>query len=1782
MTTAYFSLASGNFSQNWTNTGLITSADNWSGVASIMGYRGDGLAVSTGADPRTITAHDSARVVDVNHNQTTGAFTTGGVTEFELADPTIGLAGSGTARAPYLVLHMDATGRENLELTFRLRDLDGSGDNAVQQINVQYRIGDTGAWTNVDLGYFADVTTGPSTLGSDIPVTLSLPSAVNGQAEVQIRIMTTDAAGADEYVGIDDIGVSSVASGSAPADVTIDDVTLTENDDGTQTATFTVTRSNDNGDFTVDYATADDTAATGDGDYASATGTLTFAAGSGILSQTVSVTINGDLDIENTEQFFVNLSNVVNTSGTATIADGQGVGTITNDDFPPTVSIGDASLVEGDSGQTYLVFTVTRTDENSEFSVEWATQNGTASMSSDYNGDLGEIFFTQGGALSQTISIAVNGDTLVEGDETLTVVLSNINNTVGSTTIADDTGAGVILNDDVTKIYEIQGAGHTSAMNGQQVTTLGVVTAIDKDGNGYWIQDPNGDGDRNTSDGIYVFTSTPVGPEIVVGNLVRVSATVSEFAPGGSANLTLTELVSVTSTVVLATGQALPTAMVIGDTANGADYTPPLTSLGSTTNAFDPTVDGVDFWESLEGMRVTLQDFRTTSAFKSSFGEVVGTMDVGANDSANSRGGLTISDESPNGTLPADKAFDFNPERIQLDDEALGGSIGAITSVGQTVVGDDVTGIVSYGQGFYDVNVTQAVTFDPSTLVKETTTIEANLDRLTVATFNVRNLAPIGFNGGDGVTTQTTLNNLSDAITGNLGAPDIVGLQELQDFNGASTTGGSDATLTMTQLIDTIFQRTGIQYRGILSDPYDDQEGGANGGNIQVAFLYRAEAVTPSAGNGLVATSNPMIMKYPTADRIGDPRIDGGAFDNTRASVPIEFLPAGYTETQGGSFWVINNHFSSKGGSAVMIGSNLDNEYYAEPLNSDSVKREGQAIAVKAFIDGILADGNPMNDKIIALGDFNDFQIFPVVEIIEGEIERLVAGSGNTPSTFVTGEQVLKALIELLPPAERYSYNFDGNGQALDNVIATLDLLVGAQYDIVHINSEFASQLSDHDPGVASLLFARSAAIATEGADVFTAASYLARFGATRGSLTGDDTVYALGGDDLIEGSAGADTLNGGSGFDTVDYTGSDAAVTVNLTTNTASGGWAAGDTLIQIENLTGSAFDDFLTGSGTLNILNGGLGADTMAGGANNDTYYVDNLGDIVTDTSGVADIVYASISYTLVDADNANLTGQVEHLTLTGTDDIDGTGNAVNNVIRGNGGANTLDGGAGVDTLFGEAGVDHLIGGEGNDILDGGTGADTLEGGNGYDTYTVDDAGDVVVEGASGGFDTVKSTALTYVLGDYVETLNLVGAGAQDGTGNAQANTINGNNFNNLLNGAAGADILNGNGGADTLNGGDDNDKLYGGAAGDDLVGGAGNDLLDGGANDDDMAGGAGNDTYYVDSASDTVAETAGEGTLDKVFVSAAAFALSADADVETIQVTNAAGAAITGSSIANKIYGADGGDSFDGLGGNDYLAGGLGVDTLNGGDGNDIMDGGAGDDVMAGGAGIDTYYVDSFSDSVAEGADAGVDTIRTILDGYGLGANLENLILTGTGNQDGSGNALNNVLTGNDDNNSLEGLDGNDRLVGADGSDDLYGGAGLDTLLGGAGDDLLYGGSGNDKLTGGAGRDYFVATDSIGVSLSGPVETDSILDLEAGEVIGLNIAELHFQASFNGTAGQAKLIYTAANGGSTLFQLDINGDNRVDYQLRINGDQTANTHIATDPNDAAGGWYLYGGTP
>ncbi len=352
MSNVYHQLASGSLSQSWTDISLLDQNDVWDNVASIQGFLGDFDGTTSGIDPRTLTAA-ALGALDVNGNETNpNTFTTGGVAEFEIADPTVALAGSGTADAPSLVLYLDATGRQDVRVQFNARDIDGSADNAAQQLAVQYRIGDTGDWINVPDGYFADVTQGPDISGQVTPVDLVLPAEVNNQAEVQVRILTTNAGGSDEWVGIDDINVSSEPV-SGDTVVSIGDATITEGDGGTQVLTFTVTRSDNSGDFTVDYLTADGSAKAGS-DYAGVTGapnTLTFAAG-GALTQQVSITINGDTDIEPDEDFTVTLGNLVNATGSASIGDGAATGTIQTDDFAVELisniqGEGEASAFEG-------------------------------------------------------------------------------------------------------------------------------------------------------------------------------------------------------------------------------------------------------------------------------------------------------------------------------------------------------------------------------------------------------------------------------------------------------------------------------------------------------------------------------------------------------------------------------------------------------------------------------------------------------------------------------------------------------------------------------------------------------------------------------------------------------------------------------------------------------------------------------------------------------------------------------------------------------------------------------------------------------------------------------------------------------------------------------------------------------------------------------------------------------------------------------------------------------------------------------------------------------------------------------------------------------------------------------------------------------------------------------------------------------------------------------------------------------------------------------------------
>ena len=368
--------------------------------------------------------------------------------------------------------------------------------------------------------------------------------------------------------------------------------------------------------------------------------------------------------------------------------------------------------------------------------------------------------------------------------------------------------------------------------------------------------------------------------------------------------------------------------------------------------------------------------------------------------------------------------------------------------------------------------------------------------------------------------------------------------------------------------------------------------------------------------------------------------------------------------------------------------------------------------------------------------------------------------------------------------------------------------------------------------------------------------------------------------------------------------------------------------------------------------------GPETMPGGPGDDTYLVDDAGDVVLEApnSGIDTVLTALSAYSLASAAN------VENITGTSSLGQSLTGNALDNIIAGAGGDDVLNGAAGNDTLHGNGGNDVLIGGAGQDSMDGGAGDDTMTGGAGNDTYRVDSAGDVVAEGPGGGLDTIRTGLSAFSLADAPHVENLVGTAV---TGQA----LGGNGLANQIAGGAGNDTVRGGGGNDTL------------------LGQAGNDSLDGGGGgDDSMVGGAGDDTYRVDAAGDIVEEIDGEGT-DLVLASVG---WTLGTGLERLTLLGGADLAGSGNGLDNLIIGngganllsggEGGGDTLRGGAGNDTLVGGIGPDSLQGGDGADVIRYGSaaegGDLVQGFATGLDAIEVSAlgFGGSLSDGMDLG----------------------------------------------------------------------------------------------------------------------------------------------------------------------------------------------------------------
>lgn len=588
------------------------------------------------------------------------------------------------------------------------------------------------------------------------------------------------------------------------------------------------------------------------------------------------------------------------------------------------------------------------------------------------------------------------------------------------------------------RIHDIQGAAHLSPLQGQTVSNVpGIVTSIyytTSSGvtspRGFYMQDPSPDGDDSTSEGLLIFTNSV--PTVAIGDSVVVNGTVSEFRPGGSggtANLTITELTSPTVTI-LTSGNALPAPVIIGV----GGRTPPTMVIeddasGDVENSgtFDPANDGIDFYESMEGMRVQVNNAVVVGP-TSGFGETAVLPDNGAGASVRTaRGGILI---RPN---------DFNPERIVLDDEIFLGLPIAMPSMNVMDTISSAVGILDYSFGDFKLQLTSAITPVSGGLTPEVTSLGASA-ALRVATFNVENLTPQD--------PPSKYAALGSQIVNNLLAPDVIVIEEIQDNNGTTNDGTVDASNTWNALINAVVTAGGPTYQYRQIDPVNGQDGGAGGGNIRQGFLFNPARVTfVDRAGGTSTTPNAVVCTAGEAQLQYSPgRIDPAntAWSSSRKPLAGEFL------FNGQRLIIIGNHFNSKGGDSPLFG------HIQPPILSSEAQRVNQAIVVHDFVSQALTC--EPNANVVVLGDLNDFEFSLPIQTLRGAL--------------------LDNMIETLPANERYSYVYTGNSQVLDQILVSHHLTTAAspEYDVVHINAEFfdnalpgSVRTSDHEPSVVAL-----------------------------------------------------------------------------------------------------------------------------------------------------------------------------------------------------------------------------------------------------------------------------------------------------------------------------------------------------------------------------------------------------------------------------------------------------------------------------------------------------------------------------------------------------------------------------------------------------------------------------------------------------------------------------------------------------------------------------------------
>jgi Ca2+-binding RTX toxin-like protein len=1457
--------------------------------------------------------------------------------------------------------------------------------------------------------------------------------------------------------------------------VLVRDVTI---DERAGTATFAVVLGGpdgqaSNGSVSVNYATANGTATAGS-DYSAQAGTLTFAAGETVKS--VVVPIANDGSKEGAERFFLNLSGA---SG-ATILDNQGVATIGASDATavaqPRITVGDMTVSESD-GWADIVVSLSAPGQN-VVSVNYATQDVSAiyyGTGWDYARTYGTLTFAPG-ETTKVVRVQLADNTTSEGYETFRFDLGTVQNAV----IGDESALIGIVDDDT------------------------VVTAPN-----LFVRDVIVDERAGTA----AFSVLLGGPDGQASNgVVRVNYATSS-----------------------------------GTAAAGADFA---AASGTLTFAAGETVKNV----------------------------IVDIADDGSNEGAerfflnlSGASGATILDNQGVATIGASDATAVAQPRVTVGDMTVSESDGwadivvSLSAPGQNVVSvsyatQDVSAIY-YGGAWDYARTYGTLTFAQGETTKvvriqlaENTTSEGyetfRFDLGTVQNAVIGDeSALIGIVDDDTVVTTPNLfvrDVIVDERAGTaafsvlLGGPDGQASNGVVRVNYATASGTAVAGADFAAASGTLTFAAGETVKNVIVDIADDgsKEGaerfflnlsGASGANILdnqgVATIGASDATAAaqprvSVGDMTVSESdgwadivvslsapgqNVVTVDYATQD--GTAIYYGTGWDYARTYGTLTFAPGETTQVV-----------------RIQIADNSTSESF-ETLRFNLNRPVNAVVGDGSGLISIVDDDTVVDAPELFVGDAvvdekagtASFAVMLGGTAGESSNETVTVNYATASSTAVTGADFAASSGTLVfAPGETVkTVVVDIADDPLPEPQERVNLLLSGATGATIADGRAVAEIGANDaPAVAQPSITVDDVIVAE-SDGYV--EMVLRLSAPSPNPVSVSHVTR-------DGSA----IYYGTNWD-YDYTSGSVTFGPGETTKSVRIQINDDGLIEQLENLTLDLYSadgaTIARPSTTIGIVDNDTGGvNVFSYGRSDDIYTVKTSRDVIVENpGGGTDLVRSPVSYTLG--------AQLENLTLTGSSATRGTGNSLANAITGNAAGNTLNGGAG------------------NDTLDGGAGADTMIGGSGNDLFVVDSAGDIVNELAGSGTDRVESSR-SYTLGANLENLTLTGS-AIAGTGNSLANQIVGNAQNNRLGGGSGNDTLDGGAGADTMTGGSGNDSYTADNAGDVIVESAGggvdtlivnrsftlaanlenltltgnatngignsaaniiigndrnnrlegrdgNDQLDGGVGTDTMVGGNGNDTFVVDQGSDVVTELAGGG--NDTVISGVSYTLSANLENLTL----------TGSATAGT-----------GNSGNNAIAGNAANNRLTGGAGNDTLDGAAGSDAMAGGTGDDTYAVDNLGDVVTENSGAGTDTVRSTLKNYTLAANVENLLLMGTGAINGAGNGLANTLTGNAAANLLDGGGGADRLVGLGGNDtyvvnssgDLVveaANSGTDTvrssigytlganverlvltggnaingtgnslanqLTGNSAANVLTGGAGSDRLAGGAGRDIF----------------------------------------------------------------------------------------------------------